>query len=412
MQSERSEKMSLLSEVEHVDRVLNDSESFISGSKLSSMQGSHLSSYFQRSGLFRTHFHPGSPVRKPKAAGAFRFDGCADMRSQSSYANVQRVLDNSASSHSGKRSFFSKSSHARNWAMRRESLPSSKKQHLNRVQVVNDFQSNLFDETLGHMDQGDLAEINQNISEMEREEQIRLRIGCKCDFLGVADGKQSVMVREIARVGKTLDLEAPLFSDVVKVFANQARVDRTLLVSHGHLHLLTPAPIWQLSMHLLDGISKVILSEQHECCVALKLRDFRVNGQSDHLVFETPNREKFLQFLLQSASSEGDPFVVEYNSSFSMLVDSRPIWFDFDDVQRCKQMQSLLLKTGSESAAGFLEVKKNTGLGIFRHLLKKSNWETKYCVLRGVKLYVYKCQEVQKPEKVITLRPDMQLTAD
>jgi len=72
--------------------------------------------------------------------------------------------------------------------------------------------------------------------------------------------------------------------------------------------------------------------------LAFKLRDLKQHGYRDHLIFEVSNRELLFDFLVDHAFSNGPQDIIfEANQEFSMLVNSSPVWFSFDDIAKCKQ---------------------------------------------------------------------------
>ena len=136
------------------------------------------------------------------------------------------------------------------------------------------------------------------------------------------------------------------------------------------------------------------------------------NGGRDHVVFDVGNRELLTDFIIAYAEAEEDEVIFEQNEEFSMLVNSAPVWFSFDDVDRCKREASQLLqRAGNDALTGFLDVKSGKALNYFKALFKgaQANWETKYMVLKGVKLHIYSGtgKSYTKPEKVLNFTKDM-----
>lgn len=65
-------------------------------------------------------------------------------------------------------------------------------------------------------------------------------------------------------------------------------------------------------MNLLDDISKVIYSENHEQYLALKLRDMRKQDNlRDHVMLEVNDRELFADFIMEYAEQEEDEIIFE-----------------------------------------------------------------------------------------------------
>lgn len=115
--------------------------------------------------------------------------------------------------------------------------------------------------------------------------------------------------------------------------------------------------------------------------------------------------------MISFAEAEEDDLIFEQNEEFSMLVNCSPIWFSFDDVDRCKKESTLLLKSGNDVLSGFLEIKTSTTINYFKALFKggQAGWENKYFVMKGTKLYIYmgKGENYTKPEKVLTLTEEI-----
>jgi len=111
--------------------------------------------------------------------------------------------------------------------------------------------------------------------------------------------------------------------------------------------------------HLLDDLTKIIYSEQFENFVGLKLKDLRkTQGKNDHVILILNDAKVFANFVMCYAEQEEDDFVFEHNEEFSIIVNSSPQWFAFDDVDRA-------LKIGKKKAfksqdmTGYLEQKQN-----------------------------------------------------
>ena len=141
---------------------------------------------------------------------------------------------------------------------------------------------------------------------------------------------------------------------------------------------------------LLD-INKIVYSEVFETVLAIKLRDLGKFENRDHAVLEVKDKRLFFDFLLEYADQEHDEVIFEQNEEFNMIINLSPVWFSFEDVEKSKKEQALLLKNNQFDLKGFLEIKENSAVNIFKSLFqgKKAQWENKYCVLKGVKLYIY-----------------------
>lgn len=89
----------------------------------------------------------------------------------------------------------------------------------------------------------------------------------------------------------------------------------------------------------------------------MKLRDMRKFDGRDHLVIELKDRDLLLDFMNEAAEEAEDEVVIETNEEFSMLVNSSPIWFSFDDINRCKREAKRLIASGGNVLTGYLELK-------------------------------------------------------
>ena len=115
-----------------------------------------------------------------------------------------------------------------------------------------------------------------------------------------------------------------------------------LVILQGNIYLMqerdsNDVTIQFKPFNFLDDVTKVIYSERHTRYLAFKLRDLRKFGDSDHLVIEVASRELLADYMMEHAEKLEDDVVFELNEEFSMLVKYQPLWFSFDDVDRCKK---------------------------------------------------------------------------
>jgi hypothetical protein len=54
-------------------------------------------------------------------------------------------------------------------------------------------------------------------------------------------------------------------------------------------------------------------------------------------VLELSDRELFADFVMEYAEREEDEIIFEQNEEFSMIVNSSPVWFSFEDVEHAKK---------------------------------------------------------------------------
>lgn len=91
-------------------------------------------------------------------------------------------------------------------------------------------------------------------------------------------------------------------------------------------------------LRFLDEINKVVYSEKYENYLSLRLRDMRkTQGSRDNIIIEVSDRELFADFIMEYAESEEDEIIFEQNEEFSMIVNSSPVWFSFDDFEQAKK---------------------------------------------------------------------------
>ena len=52
------------------------------------------------------------------------------------------------------------------------------------------------------------------------------------------------------------------------------------------------------------------------------------------------DRELFADFLMEYAEREEDEIIFEQNEEFSMINNSSPVWFSFEDIDHAKKLES------------------------------------------------------------------------
>ena len=139
-------------------------------------------------------------------------------------------------------------------------------------------------------------------------------------------------------------------------------------------------------------------SESFDSYIALKLKDMRIFQNRDHVVLDLKDRKLLADFMLDYAQQQEDDVIWENNEEFNMIVLSSPIWFSFEDLEKCKKEAHSLFKSDKFNMSGYLEVKQtNMMMKLFKSLvnLKDAGWETKYIVLKGTKLYIYNSESTK-----------------
>ena len=435
IQCERSEKMTLMSEVDHMDRRMGGlNDTFQSGNQsvLSMRKRSKFSTYitrqqdisshrrFNHSRLNSTINDQASMVSQQalwmKNQTRKQMDQYSQFKSQNQSfvddVSMSRVFDDFNKSRmsfvagSNKGSFIGGQS-------RKE-----------RVQVVTDFDSD--EESIANINQNDLAQINQHIGELEELELIKKRQDNVYDLLGLQRGEHelSSQIDEIIateergrdrRASPSLQHSAPksVYSEAVKIYINKTLKEAYLVIYNGIMYFIqkdATQPIQVKPFHFLDEVTKIIYCEQFPNYLAVKLRDMKKHGNRDHVIFEVGNKDLIVDFLVEFAEGEEDDIIFEFNQEFSMLVNSAPVWFNFEDIEKHKKEQSKLLKSGSDNFSGFLEIKSNSALNIIKGLLNKSLWNSRYCVIKGGKMFVYRGAKDKSHELVLNFKADMSIT--
>ncbi len=136
----------------------------------------------------------------------------------------------------------------------------------------------------------------------------------------------------------------------------------------------------------------------------------KTDGKQDHFIVVLSDCKQFASFVMCYAEQEEDDFIFEHNEEFSIVVNSSPQWFAFDDVDRA-------IKMGTQKAfkaqdvTGFLEVKQtNKALSLLSSLFSQKNqWPRRYCVIQGFKFYIYEGDKFNKPIKVVELSRDFRV---
>ena len=138
--------------------------------------------------------------------------------------------------------------------------------------------------------------------------------------------------------------EKSFYTERIKIFQNQLLNDALIILYGGLVYLFQIDDKWHKAAlvlppyNFLDDLQKVIYSENHIQYLALKLRDMRkTQGQRDHVIIEVADRELFADFVMDYAEKEEDEVIFEQNREFSMIVNASPVWFSFDDIERCKR---------------------------------------------------------------------------
>jgi hypothetical protein len=75
------------------------------------------------------------------------------------------------------------------------------------------------------------------------------------------------------------------------------------------------------------------------------------------VIIELKDRKLLADFMLDYAQKQDDEIIWENNEEFNMIVLSSPVWFSFEDVDKCKREAEHLFKSNTYNLSGYLEVK-------------------------------------------------------
>ena len=77
---------------------------------------------------------------------------------------------------------------------------------------------------------------------------------------------------------------------------------------------------------------------------------------------------------MEYAEVEEDEVLFECNLEFSMIINSSPVWFSFDDIDRFKK-KNLEKQFKLQDVTGFLDMKENKAVNYLKFIFtKSSNW--------------------------------------
>ena len=298
------------------------------------------------------------------------------------------------------------------------------KNNNNRVQVINDdFDSDC--ESIEALHPTNVLEINEDIEEIEKHELIKKRKANVYDLMGLQSEKHmhfkeinSILRiyqkenKQMNRIGNRQTIEIDIknadskqfYSENVKIYSNRMVKDHIMVMYEGLLYIIQIDDITKKltlmmpPLRFLDEVQKVVYSESFENYLALRLRDMRkTQGSRDNIILQLQDREIFADFVMEYAEREEDEIIFEQNEEFSMIVNSSPVWFSFQDVEQAKK-QSMLKQFVNQDMTGFLEHKQNKALNLLKMIFaKNANWDSKYFALKGLKIYIYKGQKYNKP---------------
>ena len=183
-----------------------------------------------------------------------------------------------------------------------------------------------------------------------------------------------------------------IYSDVVKIYVNKVFKELLLVMVHGIAYFIeTDSFCTKVKpFNFMDDLSKVIYSDRYPNYLALKLRDLRKFGDRDHIIFEINNLEILTGYMISQAQKFEDDIMFENNDEFSIIVNYMPVWFSFDELNKCKS-QEALHRSNQELLSGVLEIRQNKTLNMIKSLFKgqRAFWTKKQFVLQGYRLYQF-----------------------
>ena len=88
---------------------------------------------------------------------------------------------------------------------------------------------------------------------------------------------------------------------------------------------------------MYDDLKKVKFSDMKDKFLALEIIDTRKqDSKFDHFIFVLNDREIFADYIIEYAETMEDEIFFEPNEEFSIVVNSSPQWFSFEDLERIK----------------------------------------------------------------------------
>ena len=248
------------------------------------------------------------------------------------------------------------------------------------------------------MDFEEIQIINENVQDFQNNQLIERRKNNVYEQIIIKGSKiekavEALMSEHLDKPFAFESFEEKLFTDYIELYQNRRLKKMLMIVYEGYVFIINPEEM-ELQVkpfNFLREMNKVVYSEIYDTMLALKLRDMSKFDNRDHVVLCVNERRLLVDFFLEYADKMQDEVIFEQNEEFNMIVSLSPVWFSFQDVDQSRKEQALLLKNSKFDIKGFLEVKENSAINIFKSLFKgsKAKWENKYCVLKGVKLYIY-----------------------
>ena len=94
---------------------------------------------------------------------------------------------------------------------------------------------------------------------------------------------------------------------------------------------------------MIKDIYKVIYSDNYDSYLALKFREVRKdNNNFDHLVIEVCDRELFADYIINYNLYFDIEIIFEQKEEFSIVINSIPFWFSFEDLERHKKYELMM----------------------------------------------------------------------
>lgn len=136
-----------------------------------------------------------------------------------------------------------------------------------------------------------------------------------------------------------------VYSENIKIYQNRKLLDCLMIINEGAIYLIQKDKLLLQPFSFLSDIVKVRFSETFESYIALKIKDLKKFQCRDHVILDLKDRRLLADFMLDYAQQKEDDVIWENNEEFNMIVLSSPVWFSFEDLEKCKKEALQLFKS-------------------------------------------------------------------
>ena len=157
-----------------------------------------------------------------------------------------------------------------------------------------------------------------------------------------------------------------------------------------HANLYTPFD--------LEELSAVVMSPSNPMSAAFKMKDQKKLNRS-HIIFQNQNMGLMIRFIQEL---EAYWLSVEFNDQIALVVDNKPLSFNFKDlaVEKAQAENRGLVNC---AAQGYLSKKKHGFAAFWRDMFSEENWESSFYVLTNVGILVFEEENFSNPTRLIPL---------